>query len=91
MKVFAPGSGGGPCNYPCGHLDCHTLIQMAAGLCVCCNQPAGYETEFIVMHDGRLLHLNNCPPPLPANDPITRTFWQKIFRGGSVGQKGESK
>src|SRR5258708_29321604 len=24
-------------------------------------------------------HLNNCPPPLPANDPVTRTFWQKIL------------
>jgi len=39
------------------------------------------------MHDGRLLHLNNCPPPLPANDPITRTFWQKIFRGARSSKK----
>ncbi len=87
MRIFAPGTLGGPCNGECHHFDCYLLIQTAAKLCVCCNRPAGFETEFTAMHDGRVVHTYHCPPQ-PPRCPVVRTFWRKVSDSGIVAHQG---
>ena len=45
-----PGLYGGPCavtrGLVCDHLDCRELRRRAASVCLWCNKPIGYATEY---------------------------------------------
>ncbi len=68
----------GPCSVPCGHGSCAAQIQFAAECCLFCNQPVGYENDFIELYDGRVVHVH-CPvrPVVLAKPP---SLWRRFTR-----------
>ncbi len=72
----------GPCAFACGHASCHAQIQFAGDFCLCCNQPLGFEQEFMEFYDGRAVHVK-CPPRVKESIPPPK-FWQRLklmFKG----------
>jgi hypothetical protein len=45
-RVPAPGSFGGPCRLPCGHLHCNNLRHAAALVCPGCGKRIGFDCDF---------------------------------------------
>ncbi len=66
----------GPCSHPCGHGYCAALHQYAAEICILCNQPIGFDNDFVEFYDGQLIHL---PCPTAIDLQTHPSFWRRIL------------
>lgn len=72
----------GPCSFPCGHSYCAAMFQYAATCCLLCNQPLGFDTEFLELYDGQMVH-KHCP--VPIEDTPAPSLWRRLMDKFRVG------
>ena len=55
-KIDRPGTGHGPCNPYCLHLDCAALRRIAEMKCTHCEESIGYDRRFVNPRGDELTH-----------------------------------
>jgi hypothetical protein len=65
----------GPCVIECGHGYCAAIWQVAGDICILCNQPIGFNTDFGEFHDGQVFHWQCPPPEIPRNE----SWWKRFL------------
>jgi len=61
MKLFPPGSVGGPCLTPCRHEECLWKRALARKVCNLCSKPIGFDREFRIDKTADDIQHINCP------------------------------